>query len=194
MSRKCKKCAAGEVHEFKHGNSGYGYHRCRCDICHQGMLDASRSYRERNPEKDAATHSAYYEKNRPHIAARTREYEEQHREQISERRALERLEDPEKFLERGRQWREWSSAAARDTECRHPVDRPVAAGWAAPWCSRRRTPGPSGPGRSGGRPFCCVATIPTAPQSLSSSRTDNYPLSSTARHVQHQREKVSACS
>lgn len=37
--------------EFKHGNSGYTNHGCRCDVCTEGNTRRQADYMARSPEQ-----------------------------------------------------------------------------------------------------------------------------------------------
>lgn len=51
MARKCLRCAAGIAHTFRHGITGYGYHRCRCAECSAASRAETCKWRRSNPQR-----------------------------------------------------------------------------------------------------------------------------------------------
>lgn len=43
---RCQKCWDGTPHEYKHGRTGYIYHRCRCVVCVKAADDYTKAYRK----------------------------------------------------------------------------------------------------------------------------------------------------
>ncbi len=126
----CTPCADGIPHNFAHGNSGYTYHSCRCDLCEAGYRDkrerhreAARQKRQGDPEAARQVSREYYRLNKKQILKKNREHRRAHREKYLQdqraRTALMSKEDRERRRAQNRDYHERNSGYIADRRSKY---------------------------------------------------------------------------
>jgi 5-methylcytosine-specific restriction endonuclease McrA len=91
---------------FKHGtDSGYNYHKCRCEECKTWKQERDRKYYERNRDRVIEANMAYYYANHEEQKQRRKEYYAEHRDEQREYHKRYAKENAEKVNQKQRKWR-----------------------------------------------------------------------------------------